>query len=99
MSGQSVLLTVLRLLSLILTECLSQSICHLPADSLRELAPYPWGACRATMTLVQSNDMTADCIFTDKELDAIYEAMRDYADYGDEQAEIADSILSKIALL
>jgi hypothetical protein len=37
--------------------------------------------------------------FTDKELDAIYEAMRDYADYGDEQAEIADSILSKIALL
>jgi hypothetical protein len=51
------------------------------------------------MTLVQSNDMTADCIFTDKELDAIYEAMRDYADYGDEQAEIADSILSKIALL
>ena len=35
-------------------------------------------------------------IFTDDELSAIESMCRDYADYGDEQAQIADSIISKI---
>ena len=34
--------------------------------------------------------------FTDEELSAIESMCRDYADYGDEQAEIADSIIAKI---
>ena len=35
-------------------------------------------------------------IFTDDELSAIEAMCRDYADYGDEQAQIADSIIAKI---
>ena len=35
-------------------------------------------------------------IFTDEELSDIESMCRDYADYGDEAAEIADSIISKI---
>ena len=35
-------------------------------------------------------------LFTDSEWDAISSAMKDYADYGDEEANIADSIDAKI---
>jgi len=35
-------------------------------------------------------------LFTDAEWDAISSALKDYADYGDEEAEIADSIDAKI---
>ena len=35
-------------------------------------------------------------LFTDSEWDAISSAMKDYADYGDEEANIADSIQQKI---
>jgi hypothetical protein len=35
-------------------------------------------------------------LFTDAEWDAIASAMKDYADYGDEESDIADSIDSKI---
>ena len=34
-------------------------------------------------------------LFTDAEWDAISSAMKDYADYGDEEANIADSIDAK----
>ena len=37
--------------------------------------------------------------FTDDEWSAIESAMRDYADYGDEESDIADSIQSKIFTL
>ena len=36
-------------------------------------------------------------LFTDNEWDAISSALKDYADYGDEEATIADSIDAKIA--
>ena len=35
-------------------------------------------------------------LFTDVEWDAITSALKDYADYGDEEATIADSIDAKI---
>ena len=35
-------------------------------------------------------------LFTDSEWDAITSALKDYADYGDEEATIADSIDAKI---
>ena len=35
-------------------------------------------------------------LFTDCEWDAICSAMKDYADYGDEESAIADSIDAKI---
>jgi len=35
-------------------------------------------------------------LFTDAEWDAISSALKDYADYGDEEATIADSIDAKI---
>ena len=35
-------------------------------------------------------------LFTDSEWDAICSALKDYADYGDEEATIADSIDAKI---
>ena len=35
-------------------------------------------------------------MFNDSEWDAISSAMKDYADYGDEEATIADEIESKI---
>ena len=38
-------------------------------------------------------------LFTDAEWDAISSAMKDYADYGDEEANIADSIQAKIATI
>ena len=37
--------------------------------------------------------------FTDEEWDAIDQAMGDFQDYGDEQAEYADSIRHKIGML
>ena len=36
-------------------------------------------------------------LFTDVEWDAIASAMRDYSDYGDEEASVADMIQTKIA--
>ena len=38
-------------------------------------------------------------LFTDSEWDAISSAMKDYADYGDEEANIADSIDAKISAI
>tara|TARA_B100000035_G_C20978226_1_gene544176 strand:+ start:1106 stop:1279 length:174 start_codon:yes stop_codon:yes gene_type:complete len=38
-------------------------------------------------------------LFTDDEWDAISSAMKDYADYGDQEAEIADSIDAKISAI
>jgi hypothetical protein len=38
-------------------------------------------------------------LFTEAEWDAIHSAMQDYADYGDEEATIADSICSKMATI
>jgi hypothetical protein len=35
-------------------------------------------------------------LFTDAEWDAISSALKDYADYGDEESDIADSIEAKI---
>ena len=35
-------------------------------------------------------------LFTDAEWDAISSALKDYSDYGDEEADIADSIDAKI---
>lgn len=35
--------------------------------------------------------------FSDDELDAIYRAMEDYQDYGDEESEIADSVKEKLS--
>jgi hypothetical protein len=36
-------------------------------------------------------------VFTDEEVDAIYSAMGDYADYGDEETELANSIRNKLS--
>ena len=38
-------------------------------------------------------------LFTDDEWDAIDQAMADFQDYGEEQAELADNIRYKIGLL
>ena len=38
-------------------------------------------------------------MFTEDEWDAIYNAMADYQDYGEEQAEIAHEIQHKISLM
>ena len=38
-------------------------------------------------------------LFTDCEWDAISSAMRDYADYGDDEAALADSIDAKISAI
>jgi hypothetical protein len=38
-------------------------------------------------------------LFTDAEWDAISSAMKDYADYGDEESNIADSIDAKIGTI
>ena len=38
-------------------------------------------------------------LFTDAEWDAISSALKDYADYGDEEANIADSIEAKITTI
>jgi len=38
-------------------------------------------------------------LFTDDEWDAICSAMKDYADYGDEESAIADSIDAKITTI
>ena len=38
-------------------------------------------------------------LFTDSEWDAITSALKDYADYGDEEANIADSIDAKFTAI
>jgi len=50
------------------------------------------------------NDQTTSAaiykqLFTDAEWDAISSALNDYQDYGDEEANIADSIQAKIATI
>ena len=50
------------------------------------------------------NDQTTSAaiykqLFTDVEWDAISSALNDYQDYGDEEANIADSIQAKIATI
>ena len=37
--------------------------------------------------------------FTDEEWDAIYEAMSEYQDHGDEETDLTDSVQSKISKL
>ena len=42
---------------------------------------------------------TLQQMFTEAEWCAIYSAMKDYADYGDEAADVSDTILQKITAL
>lgn len=42
---------------------------------------------------------TVRAYFTDEQWDAIYGAMEDYQDYGNEEAEMSYEIQSKISLL
>jgi len=42
---------------------------------------------------------TVKAYFTDDEWDAIYSAMADYQDYGEEETEMSYSVQSKITLL
>ena len=48
------------------------------------------------MILLQNTETGRSIELTDSELDAIYSAMSDYQDYGDEEQEIASSIRDKI---
>jgi len=57
-----------------------------------------------TMKNKMLNDQTTSAaiykqLFTDAEWDAISSALNDYQDYGDEEANIADSIQAKIATI
>lgn len=49
------------------------------------------------MNTTQMNNIKK--FFTDAEWDAIESALNDYADYGDEESNLADSISSKIFTL
>jgi hypothetical protein len=46
-----------------------------------------------------SNIPVAEVEFTEAEVDAIYSAMGDYQDYGDEEQEISSDIRTKLAEL
>jgi hypothetical protein len=46
-----------------------------------------------------SNIPAAEVEFTEAEMDAIYSAMGDYQDYGDEEQEISSDIRTKLAEL
>ena len=48
------------------------------------------------MTELQLSASIYRQLFTDDEWDAIWSAMKDYADYGDEEAELSESIDAKI---
>jgi hypothetical protein len=49
------------------------------------------------MNTTQMNNIKE--FFTDAEWDAIESALNDYADYGDEEANLVDSIQSKLSVL
>jgi len=55
-----------------------------------------------TQTNMTDQQMSATIykqLFTDSEWDAISSAMKDYADYGDDESNIADSIDAKISAI
>ena len=56
---------------------------------------YPLFSELHKMTITERNQQ----LFTDVEWDAISSAMEDYSDYGDCEANIADSIQAKIATI
>jgi hypothetical protein len=45
----------------------------------------------------EANQPERTVILTDEEVDAIYSAMGDYSDYGDEETELANSIRNKLS--
>ena len=45
---------------------------------------------------IEENEPEITTEFTENEIDAIYAAMGDYQDYGDEEAELAESIRGKL---
>ena len=64
----------------------------------------PYGIRHNQRKPIMFNDQKTSAIiykqlFTDAEWDAISSAMKDYADYGDEEANIADSIDAKISAI
>ena len=48
---------------------------------------------------IESGCKDAEVILNDDQLDAIYSAMGDYKDYGDEEADIANSIQDSLSEL
>ena len=61
-----------------------------------------WYKKQSTTNKMTDQQMSATIykqLFTDAEWDAISSAMKDYADYGDEEANIADSIDAKISAI
>ena len=63
----------------------------------------PKGPDRCNTTFMENNQRLSATVykqlFTDDEWDAICSVMKDYADYGDEEAAIADSIDAKITAI
>jgi hypothetical protein len=49
--------------------------------------------------MTQEQAQTINNFFTVDEWDAIYSALSDYADYGDDESDVADSVRMKIAKL
>jgi hypothetical protein len=49
--------------------------------------------------MTQEQAQTINNFFTVDEWDAIYSAMDDYANYGDDESDVADSVRLKIAKL
>ena len=45
---------------------------------------------------IEENQPEITTEFTENEIAAIYDAMGDYQDYGDDEAELAESIRSKL---
>ena len=71
---------------------------------MRDCLPDPpKGPDRCNTTFMENNQRLSATVykqlFTDDEWDAICSAMKDYADYGDEEAAIADSIDAKITAI
>jgi|688.fasta_scaffold970367_1 hypothetical protein len=48
------------------------------------------------MILLQNTETGRSIELTDSELDAIYSAMSDYQDYGDEESELSGNVQSKL---
>ena len=48
---------------------------------------------------VQNGKELSSVTLTDEEIDAIFSAMGDYQDYGDEESEISSSLTDKISSL
>ena len=49
------------------------------------------------MIVLKNTETGKEIQLTTDELDAIYSAMGDYQDYGDEESDIASSIIEKIS--